>query len=121
RTLPALPLYGLMARLSGSPARRLARNIYALLVEAEASGVEDRIDGHRYPLIVFARAQDRDSARSSAVDFLVEHGWLKAIVRGVKRVGSDLSGLADPILEEAVALAARGGYAIVADDQPITN
>jgi hypothetical protein len=110
-----------MARISRSRTRQLARHLYALLVDAEAHGVEERIDGQRYPLIVFARAQDRDSARSSVVDFLVGHGWLKAIVRGTKRVGFDLSGLADPILDEAASLAAATGFAIVADDEPITN
>ena len=110
-----------MARISSGRARQLARNLYALLVDAEAWGVEDRIDGHRYPLIVFARAQDRDSARSSVIDQLVGRGWLKAIVRGVKRIGVDLPSLADPILDEAASLAAIEGYAIVADDEPITN
>ena len=110
-----------MARIAGSPARRLARNLYALLVDAEAFGVDERIDGHRYPLIVFARAPDRDSARSSVAGFLVGRGWLKAMVRGVKRVDSRQSGMADPILDEAAALATATGYAIVADDEPITN
>jgi hypothetical protein len=110
-----------MARIASGRARQLARNLYALLVEAEAHGLEDHIDGLRYPLIVFAKAQDRDSARPAVVDHLVGRGWLKAVVRGVKRVGSGSSELADPILDQAAALAAVEGYAIVADDEPITN
>jgi hypothetical protein len=110
-----------MARIASGRARQLARNIYALLVEAEARGLRDQIDGQRYPLIVFARAQDRESAKPAALDHLLGRGWSRAVVRGVKRVGSDLSGLADPTLEGAAALAAVEGYAIIADDEPITN
>jgi hypothetical protein len=111
-----------MARIvSGRARRRAARNLYALMVDAQASGVTGRIDGQRYPLIVFARAQDPDSARSSVVDHLVGCGWLNAAVRGVKRMADDLSRIAEPTLQDAASAAARDGYAIVAYEEPITN
>ena len=98
-----------------------AGTLYALIVDAEASGVADRVDGLRYPLIVFVEARDRDAAKASTVDFLVGCGWLNGIVRGVKKIASDLSRIADPILREAASAASGGSYALIADDEPITN
>jgi hypothetical protein len=104
-----------------SRARARARTLYALMIEAEASGVADRVDGLRYPLIVFTTAPDRDAAGSSAIAFLKGCGWLNGMVRGVKRIASDLTRIADPVLHEAASTAFAGSYAIIADDEPITN
>jgi hypothetical protein len=104
-----------------SRARTRARTLYAVMIEAEASGVIDRVDGLRYPLIVFTTAADRDAAGSLTIAFLGGCGWLNGIVRGVKRIASDLARIADPVLREAAATAFAGSYAIIADDEPITN
>ena len=104
-----------------SRVRARARTLYAVMIEAEASGVADHVDGLRYPLIVFTTAADRDAAGSATIAFLKGCGWLNGIVRGVKRIASDLTRIADPVLLEAASTAFAGSYAIIADDEPITN
>jgi hypothetical protein len=84
-------------------------------------GVENRIDGHRYPLIVFAVAQTADAARSSTPDHLVSCGWVNAAIHRVKQVDEDLSKITNQKLREAASSALDDGYAIVAYQNPITN